>query len=81
MQEKLIQKYEIILEVFKSYHLQAYENGYWRLSGKKECSEKTTKTACLTKYKYLLTIQVLARRDRKLFVKRSNGKSKYSTIH
>ena len=35
MQEKLIQKYqityEIILEVFKSNHLQAHEKEYWRL--------------------------------------------------
>ena len=37
MQEKLFRniKDEIILEVFKSNHLQAYEKEYWRLSGYK----------------------------------------------
>ena len=29
-------KYEIILEAFKSNHLQAYEKEYWRLSGYKK---------------------------------------------
>ena len=34
-----------------------------------------------TKEKYLRTTQVLARRDRKLFCKRSNDKSRHSTIY
>ena len=41
-------KYKIILEVFKSNHLQAYENEYWGLS----CYEsiiKEDRQNCLTK--------------------------------
>ena len=47
----------------------------------KEQSEKTTKATCSTKVKYLTTNQTLARKDGKFFCKKSNDKSRYSTIH
>ena len=43
--------------------------------------KKKGKTISATKEKYLTTNQVFARRDRKLFCKKSNGKSKHSTIN
>ena len=43
--------------------------------------KKKGKTISATKEKYLTTNQALARRDRKLFCKKSNGKSKHSTIN
>ena len=41
-------KDKIILEVFKSNHLQAYEKEYWRLSGYKRII-KEDRQNCLTK--------------------------------
>ena len=43
--------------------------------------KKNGSTACSTKKKYLTTNQVLAKRDRKLFCKKSNVKTRHSTIH
>ena len=40
-----------------------------------------TKPICLTKENYLMTNQVLARRDGKLLCKKNNHKSRHSTIH
>ena len=42
---------------------------------------KTTKTICSAKEKYLTTNQAVTRRDGKLLCKKSNGKSRHSTIH
>ena len=47
----------------------------------KQKSGKTTKTICLAKENNLTTNQVLARNDGKFFCKKSNGKSRHSTIH
>ena len=43
--------------------------------------KKKGQTVCLTKEKYLVTNQVLARRDRENFCKRNKGEYKHSTIN
>ena len=48
---------------------------------KKEYSGKSTKPICLMKENSLTTNQALARRDGKFLCKKSNGKSRHSTIH
>ena len=68
MQEDLFRnvKHEIVLEVSKVTI----------------CRHMKRKVKTLfDKEKYLMTNQALARRDKKLFCKKSNGKTSHSTIH
>ena len=65
-------KDEIILEVFKSNHLQLYEKEYWRLTGRftKEYSEKTTKLPVSSKRNILHKIKRLQKKMENFCVKR-----------
>ena len=63
---------EIILEVFKSNHLQTYEKEYWRLTGRfaKEYSENTTKLPVSSKRNILHKIKRLQKKMGNFCVKR-----------
>ena len=84
MQEKIIRyiKDEIILEVFKSNHLQAYEREYWRLNGYKRIIREDHQN-CLFHKREVSYDKPRACRKRwqTFFVKMSNNKNRYSTIH
>ena len=75
-------KDKIILEVFKSNHPQANQKEFWRLSGYEKIIREDHENCLFDKRKISYRNQVLARMDRKLFCKKkSNGKSRCSTIH
>ena len=74
-------KDEIILEVFKSKHLQAYEKEYWRLSGYERITREDHQNYLFDKENYLATDQALATKDGKFLCKKNDSKNRQSTIH
>ena len=60
-------KYQVILEVFKSNHLQAYEKEYWRLSSYKRIIRKDHQNFLFQKTEISYHKSSLCKKDGKIF--------------
>ena len=74
-------KDEIILEVFKINHQKAYEKKHWRLRGYEKIIREEHQNCLFHKINILRQNKRDGEHFYKKIVQKSNGKSRYSTIH